>query len=282
MVSCGGMFTVAIKNDGTMWAWGNNLYGKLGDGTSNDSHSPIQIGYDKNWKYVFCGGGHTIALKNDCTLWAWGENSYGQLGIGTKSASFIPTQIGSKSNWSYLASGYYHSSALQSIYFKTFIPLSQGWNLISSNITPALPDSMQYIWAYNTDKLVITKNNAGSVYIPQFGINSIGKWDVTQGYQVYMSAPDTLGITGEPVVPAETGISLKSGWNMIAYLRSSEMEEPLAFASITDNGNLVLAKNLAGQVYIPSFGINSIGNLVPGQGYRVYVTNNDTLVYPDN
>jgi len=54
------------------------------------------------------------------------------------------------------------------------------------------------------------------------------------------------------------------------------------FISITDNNNMLIAKTLEGLVYIPSYGINTIGNLKPGVGYKVYVTTSDTLVYPGN
>ena len=162
------------------------------------------------------------------------------------------------------------------------IILSSGWNLISSNIKPKLPDNMENIWVNNTDKLIIVKNNSGEVYIPQYGINSIGKWDISQGYQVYVNAADTLYILGEEVNPLEQNVLVKSGWNLIAYLRNEPMNATNAFVSVTDNNNLVIAKNNAGQVYIPGFGINSIGNLLNGQGYRVYVTNNDAINYPEN
>ena len=160
------------------------------------------------------------------------------------------------------------------------IILNQGWNLISTNIIPKLPDFMDNIWANHGDKLVIAKNNSGAVFIPQFGINNIGRWDISQGYQVYSTAADTVYISGEEVNPLDKDIELKTGWNMIAYLRNGGMNAATAFNSITDNNNLLIAKNQEGQVYIPSFGINSLGNLIPGQGYRLYVTNDDVLIYP--
>lgn len=160
------------------------------------------------------------------------------------------------------------------------IILNQGWNLISTNIIPKLPDFMDNIWANNTDKFVIAKNNSGAVFIPQFGINNIGRWDITQGYQVYSTAADTVYISGEVVNPPEKEIELKTGWNMTAFLCNTLMNAATAFSSITDNNNLLIAKNQEGQVYIPSFGINSLGNLIPGQGYRLYVTSNDVLIYP--
>ena len=79
-ISGGYNHTVAIKHDGTLWAWGDNSYGQLGDGTNVNKTSPKQIGTDNNWSIVNANFHHTVAIKSDGTLWAWGWNSSGQLG----------------------------------------------------------------------------------------------------------------------------------------------------------------------------------------------------------
>lgn len=94
--------TVAVKTDGSLWAWGRNLIGQLGDETQTDTSSPIQIGNGTNWKQVACGGSHTTAVKTDGTLWAWGEGADGQLGNGESGVNAwrnSPTQVGNGSNW---------------------------------------------------------------------------------------------------------------------------------------------------------------------------------------
>jgi uncharacterized protein (TIGR02145 family) len=161
------------------------------------------------------------------------------------------------------------------------IPLSQGWNMISSFVAPQEPDSLQYVSANIKGNLIIAKNNNGAAFIPKYEINDIGKWGVTQGYQVYMSTADTLVVTGLAVNPSETQIALYQGWNMISYLRNTELDCETAFASL-DDGNLIIVKDNYGNVYIPSYEINTIGNLVPGQGYQIYVLNAAVLVYPGN
>jgi alpha-tubulin suppressor-like RCC1 family protein len=100
-ISAGGAHSMAIKNNGTLWAWGYNFYGQLGIGDYANRSSPVQIGSLNTWAKVHCGHTYTIAIKNDGTLWAWGTNDAGELGLGI-SLSVAPTspvQIGSKTTW---------------------------------------------------------------------------------------------------------------------------------------------------------------------------------------
>lgn len=78
-VSAGGEHTIAIKTDGSLYAWGDNEYGQLGDGTNDDKKVPTQIGSDNNWASVSAGGARTISVKTDGSLYAWGYNYSDQL-----------------------------------------------------------------------------------------------------------------------------------------------------------------------------------------------------------
>ena len=106
--------TVALKSDGTLWAWGDNYWGQLGDGTDhNKRNTPTQESTaSTNWSAIATSGDHTVALKSDGTLWAWGLNHWGQLGDGTNNNKNIPTQIGSLT-WSAIAAGRLHTVALK-------------------------------------------------------------------------------------------------------------------------------------------------------------------------
>lgn len=105
--------TLAIKNDGTLWAWGRNFNAQLGDGTYINKNSPTKIGNDNDWKYIAAGRHHSVAIKNDGTLWAWGENRSGELGDGTNIDRTIPTKIGNDTNWHSIAAGYAYTMALK-------------------------------------------------------------------------------------------------------------------------------------------------------------------------
>ena len=103
---------MALKQDGTLWAWGHNWKGQLGDGTTVNKNIPVQIGTD-TWQAVAAGYSHTVALKQDGTLWAWGDNEHGQLGDGTTVNKNIPVQIGEESAWQAVATWGSHTVALK-------------------------------------------------------------------------------------------------------------------------------------------------------------------------
>jgi len=167
-------------------------------------------------------------------------------------------------------------------YFDTLnIGLTTGWNLISSNVLP-YNLNMDSIFNDYTDDILIVKNSSGQSYIPSYNINNIGNWNVHNGYQVYSLQNRNIQILGEYVYPEDEKILFSNGWSYLAYLRNSVMNIEDALESIKTKGKLLIAKNSKGQAYIPSYEINTIGNMLPGQAYQVYFTAADTLVYPAN
>jgi alpha-tubulin suppressor-like RCC1 family protein len=110
-VSTGGYHTCAVKTDGSLWCWGWNYYGQLGDGTNTSRTAPVRI-MSSGVSYVALGWGHTCAIKIDGSLWCWGLNYYGQLGDGTNSDKNTPVQIMS-SGVSSVALGYGHTCAIK-------------------------------------------------------------------------------------------------------------------------------------------------------------------------
>ena len=113
-ISAGHAHSVALKTDGSLWAWGNNSSGGLGDGTNIQRGTPVQIGANKDWLAISAGDVHSVALKTDGSLWAWGYNSNGQLGDGTNTNRNTPVQIGANKDWLAISAGDIHTIALKS------------------------------------------------------------------------------------------------------------------------------------------------------------------------
>ena len=115
-VAAGSFFTQAIRTDGSLWAWGRNDRGELGDGTNFNRNAPVRVGADTNWRSVATGANHSVAIRTDGTLWTWGRNSQGQLGSGAANelVNATPTQVGTDTDWQSAAAGQFHSLAVKS------------------------------------------------------------------------------------------------------------------------------------------------------------------------
>ncbi len=158
------------------------------------------------------------------------------------------------------------------------IELPNSWKMISSNVLPK-NQSVENTMAEVDDNLRIMKNSYGKIYIPAYNINTIVNWDIKHGYNVYMTEESTLIIEGRDINPLNTPIEFLPGWHMFSYLRNSPMSVQTALAQITDD--FLIVKSETG-MYVPSYGINTFGNMQPGNGYYIYILNNTTLTYPAN
>lgn len=109
----GNLHSLALQNDGTVWTWGYNGTGQLGDGTTTDRYSPVQVlGLAGMWRLA-TGTGHSLALGGDGTVWAWGYNDRGQLGDGTSTQRNTPAQVPSLDNVKMIAAGNSYSLAVK-------------------------------------------------------------------------------------------------------------------------------------------------------------------------
>jgi alpha-tubulin suppressor-like RCC1 family protein len=129
-VSSGQFHTAAIKTDGTLWSWGQPLFGVLGINLGfpfydvSTSTPVTTFAGGTNWKQVSCGGAHTAAIKTDGTLWVWGYGPYGSLGIDAVSGPYgIPiiltpvTTFAGGTNWKQVSAGFFDTAAIKSVDF---------------------------------------------------------------------------------------------------------------------------------------------------------------------
>ena len=130
-VAAGAYHTLGIKTDGTLWAWGRNNNGQLGDGTLVNKSRPTKIGAATGWTDVEAGYLHSVAMSGvagSAVAYTWGDNTYGQLGIqvGTTSRAGVttfatasavsPTPVsGGFTNYQSITAGAYHTAAISGV-----------------------------------------------------------------------------------------------------------------------------------------------------------------------
>jgi alpha-tubulin suppressor-like RCC1 family protein len=124
-VAAGGHHTCALKTDGTIYCWGDNYYGQLGDNTNTNRYTPVQVkgvggeGYLTDITQISAGGANTCALKTDRTVYCWGLNDFGQLGDNANTNRYTPVQVKGVDGEGYLtditqiSAGGYHTCALK-------------------------------------------------------------------------------------------------------------------------------------------------------------------------
>ena len=157
------------------------------------------------------------------------------------------------------------------------IPLASGWNLISSRVAPD-PSDLTTVFDGVTN-VVVVQDDQGNEFIPSESVNTIGSWDPNEGYMVHVMSADTLTMDGQSINPDAT-ISLSEGWNVMPYYPSTALSVSEALTSISSE--LVMLKDLDGRSYIPSYGVDQVGSLQPGQAYKVFVSSATELTYPSS
>ncbi|MDR4508354.1 MAG: RCC1 repeat- and reductase domain-containing protein [Candidatus Brocadiaceae bacterium] len=114
-IAGGSSHCLALKEDTTVWAWGNGEYGQLGNGDIIDSNFPVRVSELNRVISIACGAGHSLAVRTDGSVWAWGNDDYGQLGNGfTKYRILIPIKINDFTGIIGIAAGWRHSIAVKS------------------------------------------------------------------------------------------------------------------------------------------------------------------------
>ncbi|MBT7142511.1 MAG: T9SS type A sorting domain-containing protein [Bacteroidetes bacterium] len=177
--------------------------------------------------------------------------------------------------------GYGEFSALSldgTVYQIQEVPVSGGmFSLISFNLLPRYPASSTIFGDLSTLGIVYT--DAGAAMIPLYGINSIGDINFRDGFHLFSSDPDTIHFEGTLINPLEWNITVEANkWNSIAFLGQGALDITSAFPSeMVDSIDIV--QTSTGQMWSPAYGINSIGNMLPGVGYQIALNSYTDYVF---
>jgi|GEM_PF-959907 len=118
VIAAGDNFSLALKSDGTVWAWGDNSLGQLGIGNTNPANGAVQVPGLSGVTSIAAGANHALVVKSDGTVWAWGSNGSNQLGVttsqtcGTTACSMSPIQVTGLGGMTAAAAGANHSLTL--------------------------------------------------------------------------------------------------------------------------------------------------------------------------
>jgi len=159
------------------------------------------------------------------------------------------------------------------------LDLPSGWSIFSTYILPN-ELNIDSVFVTISQDIIMIKSGNGLVYWPEYFINNIVDMIAGQGYLVKMLNAQTIDVEGIILIPEVTEIPIVSGWSIIGYLRQSSAPIDQMLSDIVQN--IIMVKSGSGLVYWPTYFINNIGDMHPGQGYRIKLTVADTLIYSAN
>ncbi|MBE3551165.1 MAG: hypothetical protein IMX03_08080 [Brockia lithotrophica] len=296
-VAAGWGHSLAVKKDGTVWAWGSNSWGQLGNGrVGGSSATPVQVEGLTDVVQVAAGGEYSLAVKKDGTVWAWGANWHGQLGnsqveVGWEGHSATPVQVEGLTDVVQVAVGVYHSLAVKKD-GTVWAWGSNSWGQLGNSkvkvglgyatysVTPVqvegLTDVVQ-VAAGGNHSLAVKKD--GTVWA--WGYNGSGELGNGQAGDYSATPVQVEGLTDVVQVAAGAyhSLALKKdgtvwawGWNMYVQLGNSQVgmyvvdtSEPVQVEGLTDveqvaaslSHSLALKKD--GTVW--AWGSNEVGQL---------------------
>ena len=221
-VECGTEFTIAVRSDSTLWAWGFNANGQLGTTAVPSSDTPKQVLSTHKWIFAATGATHTMGIAADSTLWGWGNNGNGQLGIGTYNFITAATQVSATQHWRFVSAGEAHTmpilndGSLWGAGFNYYAQLGTGdtvqhnsfvrigtdndWKTVAAGgvFTLAIKnDGSLWGWGYNGDGELGT-GTTDTVLAPR-RIGTANDWAMVSGgfeFSLAMKSDGTIWSTG--------------------------------------------------------------------------------------
>lgn len=296
--SAGGTHSLAIDNQGRLWAWGYNTSGQLGKGTTVaglSNWAPVQIGDESNWTAVSAGLAHSLAINIKGELYSWGYNSNGILGKGhslTEISNSSPVRVGLDSNWTQISAGNDHSLALNSKgemfawggngsgklgkgassmgpenYVPVQIGVDQTWATISAGQGHSLAINSKgelFAWGWNSSNQ-LGINSSTNVFTPT-KVSERTDWvDVAAGYN------HSLALTRDGKLYAfgnnDNGQLGKGDKNPAPLNSPVQIAADIGWQSISAGDSFTLSANGVGKLF--SWGNNDAGKLGRNSGADV-------------
>ena len=159
------------------------------------------------------------------------------------------------------------------------ILLPESWSIFSTYLTLESMDIIDVISSI-APQVTVVKDFYGLAYLPDWGFNAIGDIVLTQAYQIKTTEELILNLDGVYINPDEVLISLPTGWSLLGYLRINPANCVSVFETISSEISIV--KDYLGNVYLPEWDFNAIGNLESGNGYQIKMNSNQPLQYHSN
>ncbi len=166
--------------------------------------------------------------------------------------------------------------SIQAAMYHRYFSLATGWNSMSSDIVPCDPNA-ENMFAANVEKLIILRNLT-SLYWPSAGVNTIGDWDNSTGYAVKLYEGFDMEINGDELASNE--LALSAGWHYLPVLTSCKVSADDLFGASIDD--ITIVQDLIGtHVWWPDVNVFTLDSLEPGKAYKIRVTNEIVLMFPE-
>ena len=266
---CDDEFSLSLKSDGTVWAWGGNGFGELGVGTNVPSSTPIAVSSLSGVIAIAAGWDHSLAVKSDGTVWAWGLNANGELGNGSTTNSNTPVQVSNLSGVIAVAAGGSESMALKS-------------------------DGTMWVWGYNGNgQLGLGTTSAAPVTTPVqiSGLSGVVAISAGNGSSLVLKNDGTVwawgynldgrlgnGTTTSSTIPVQTS-------NLSGVVAISAAGHSLALESdgtvwawgSNGSGELGNGTTIGSTIPVQVSGLSGTTAIAAGSGYSMAVKSDGTL-----
>lgn len=252
--------SLALGDDGNTYAWGYNSVGQIGDGTTSDRFSPVEVSAPAGVEFtmISAGGSHSLALGDDGNTYAWGANTYGQLGDGTTVDSAVPVAVSAPAGvrFTRISAGGSHSLALgddgNAYAWGRNAAGQLGDGLGADSAIPvlvALPAGVTFTDIDAGDDFSLALGDDGATYA--WGINAEGQLGngafTSSALPVLVSAPTGVGFTD---ISAGASHSLARGDDGNTYAWGANFDGALGNGTIGSSAIPVLVSAPAGVTFI--------------------------------